>query len=485
MTSWGEGLSERTRFGLLALTPILALLVLLIALPPDGSERAEWAQFIGRFHPIAVHLPIALILLVAVFELAGQSPRFSYLQPSVDFVLGLTTASAIVAAGLGWCLARSGGYSGPLVTQHMWGGLWLSVLSFLCWILRGRFDSGRRQLLYPIALVTTIAVMTWTGYRGGQLVRGEDHLTEFMPGGIRKVLRISVASRVTAASPDNTFYGARIQPIFAGHCVTCHGRDKHKSNLRLDNYGALMRGSKHGAVIKAGDLRRSELFRRITLSPTDDDFMPKQGKRPLSADEVKLIELWIVAGASNTLTVDAIKAAPASTVGAAEVTFERVDSVEVTRQRANLASTVAQLQKQYPNILDYESRASANLVLNASLLGDRFRDADLANLAAVVSQLVVADFSRTGITDHSAASIASMKRLRVLRLVHTQISDATVRALGGCEQLESLSVFGTQVTPASLATIAHLPHLRHLYVGETTIRANASIPDVLKDKVLF
>jgi hypothetical protein len=74
MTSWAEGLSERTRFGLLilALAPILALLVLLIALPPDGSERAEWAQFIGRFHPMAVHLPIALILLVPVFELAGR-----------------------------------------------------------------------------------------------------------------------------------------------------------------------------------------------------------------------------------------------------------------------------------------------------------------------------------------------------------------------------------------------------------------------------
>jgi uncharacterized membrane protein len=487
MTSWAEGLSERTRFGLLtlALAPILALLVLLIALPPDGSERAEWAQFIGRFHPMAVHLPIALILLVPVFELAGRSPRFSHLRSSVDFVLGLATVSAIVTAGLGWCLAFSGGYSGPLVTQHMWGGLGLSVLSFICWISRGRVEGGRGQLLYPIALVTTIAVMTWTGHRGGQLVRGEDHLTELMPGRMRKLLRISEVSRVTAASPGSTFYGVRIQPIFAGHCVTCHGRDKHKSNLRLDTYGSLMRGSKHGAVIKAGDLHGSELFRRITLVPTDDDFMPKQGKRPLSADEVKLIELWIVAGASNTLSVDAIKTARATRTVAPEVTFEQLDSAAVAQRRATLAPTVARLQKQYPNTLEYESRASAELVLNASLLGSRFRDADLAALAEVADQVVVADFSRTNITDHAAPVIASMKRLRVLRLMHTKITDATVRALVGCGQLESLSVFGTAVTPASLATMAHLPKLRHLYVGETTIRADASIPDVLKGKVLF
>jgi hypothetical protein len=302
---------------------------------------------------------------------------------------------------------------------------------------------------------------------------------------MRKLLRISEVSRVTAASPGSTFYGVRIQPIFAGHCVTCHGRDKHKSNLRLDTYGSLMRGSKHGAVIKAGDLHGSELFRRITLVPTDDDFMPKQGKRPLSADEVKLIELWIVAGASNTLSVDAINTARATRTIAPEVTFEQVDSAAVAQRRAALAPTVARLQKQYPNTLEYESRASAELVLNASLLGSRFRDADLAALAEVADQVVVADFSRTNITDHAAPVIASMKGLRVLRLMHTKITDATVRALIGCGQLESLSVFGTAVTPASLATMAHLPKLRHLYVGETTIRADASIPDVLKGKVLF
>jgi hypothetical protein len=37
-----------------------------------------------------------------------------------------------------------------------------------------------------------------------------------------------------------------------------------------------MRGGKHGAVIKAGDGKGSELFRRISLSPSSDDFMPSE-----------------------------------------------------------------------------------------------------------------------------------------------------------------------------------------------------------------
>lgn len=484
MTSWVQRFSERSRLGLVALVPIFFLLLLLIVLPPDGNERAPWAQFIGRFHPLAVHLPIGLILLVPILELVGRHPRFLYLRQSADFVVGLATLSAIAAAAFGWCLARSGGYSGPLVTQHMWGGLFLSLLCWTCWVLSSRTNDGQRGVLYPIALTVTIGLMIWTGYRGGQLVRGEDHFTAVMPGGMRKLLRVKLASERISAAPDGTFYGDRIRPIFEGHCISCHGRDKHKSNLRVDSYSSLMRGSKHGPIIKPADLHGSELFRRITLSPSDDDFMPK-GKRPLSADEVKLIELWIAAGASSTLAVDAIKSAPTRDRPTREINFETVDAASVAKERASLASRVAQLQKRYPNVLDYESRASANLVLNASLWGDRFRDADVAAIAPIADRVIVADFSRTAITDQSAPTISSMKRLRVLRLTHTKITDATVHTLSGCEQLESLSVFGTAVTPASLLPLTHLPKLRHAYVGGTAIRADAAVPDTLKNKVLF
>ncbi len=71
-----------------------------------------------------------------------------------------------------------------------------------------------------------------------------------------------------------------------------------------------MHGGKHGPVIKAGDVKGSELFRRITLPRTDDDFMPAENKRPLSPDEVKLIGLWISTGASGTQAADAIKGLP-------------------------------------------------------------------------------------------------------------------------------------------------------------------------------
>src|SRR5580765_6292890 len=200
-------ISTRIGVGLLA-APILVLLVLLVFLPPDGAERATWAQFIGRFHPLVVHLPIALVLLVPVMEVVGRDPRFPYLRASAPFVLVLAVLSGIVASILGWCLARSGGFSGPLVTQHMWGGATLITLGLLCSVARGR--SGRLRVIYPIALSAAVGAVAWTGYRGGQISLGEHHLTEHMPGVFRKLLGVPAS---TASDPatggGDTFYGAR------------------------------------------------------------------------------------------------------------------------------------------------------------------------------------------------------------------------------------------------------------------------------------
>jgi uncharacterized membrane protein len=479
-------MSLRTRLGLLALAPIFLLVALLVLLPPDGVERAEWAQFIGRFHLLVIHFPIALILLVPVLEIAGRTRRFGDLSASIDFILALATLSAIFAASLGWCLARSGNYSGRLVTQHMWGGVCVAALCWLCWMLYGRFAERRLDLIYACALVVAAGVVSWTGYRGGQLSQGENHLTEHMPEELRDWLGLSFEDKGPSAASRTSFFTVRVQPVFAGHCNNCHGRSKQRSRLRLDSYEAVMRGGKHGTVVKAGNAQGSELFYRVTLPVGDDKAMPAEGKKPLSADEVKILQLWIAAGASPTLAAEAIKDAPASASPVvADVTFEEIDAAAVVKMRAPLAPTVAQLQKRFPNVLDYESRGSADLVLNVSLMGSEFGDEDMTALAPLAEQIVMADLSDTAVTDRSAASIAGMKRLRVLRLMRTQITDATVQRLGGLNQLESLNLFGTAVTPAALQVAATLPKLQHLYAGETRIPADVQVSEAVRRKLLF
>jgi hypothetical protein len=146
---------------------------------------------------------------------------------------------------------------------------------------------------------------------------------------------------------------------------------------------------------------------------------------------------------------------------------------------------VTRLKQRFPDLLDYESRGSANLVIDASPMGARFGDDDLAALKSVSEQIVIADLSGTAVTDRSAAFLAGLKHARVLRLTNTKITDATVSALDGLDQLESLDLYGTAVTPSCLKVAERLPKLRHLYAGATKIQPDASLSEAMKGKLLF
>jgi hypothetical protein len=469
---------------LLTLVPVLLLLVLLLFFPADGSQRSDWAQFIGGFHLLTIHFPIVLIFLVPVLEIAGRSRRFQYLHPVVEPLLASAFLSAIASALLGWMLARSGAYSGPLVVQHVWGGFFVSLLCWLCWTFRVRFVRQGYGIAYLLGLCLTVILVSFTGYRGGQLSHGAEHLTEHMPSPLRDWLGVSKEQGPTAATPGS-FFEVRVEPVLVQNCVGCHGRSRQKSGLRLDTYEAVMRGGKSGPVVKAGDFNKSELFQRVSLAPGSEKIMPPQGKPPLSADQIKLIEFWISAGATATSAVNAINGAPITARPATDVTISEIDAAAVARERAPFTETLAGLDKLYPGAIEYESRGSAKLTISASLMGGKFGDDDLARLKPLYDQFVAADFSNTAITDRSATNLAAMKHLRMLRLMHTKITDATVLALGGLNELESLNVFGTETTPAALKSAERMPKLQHLYAGETRITLNGSLPDALKGKVQF
>jgi uncharacterized membrane protein len=489
MPSSFRRVSGRVSFAVVAFVVLLFLTALLLFAPPDGVERAPLMQFVGRFHPLSVHFPIAVLFVVPLFEILGRKRSASFLLASVDFLLLLAASGALLSAALGWCLARSGGYSGPLVRQHMWGGLLVAAASSICWWLRSRQDSTAATRLYGALLLAAIILVSFTGYRGGQLAHGETHLTEFLPPRLQSLLGPSTSgTSVISVKDPSAFYDARIQPLFEGHCVTCHGQSKHKAGLRLDSYALVMRGGKHGPVIKAGDLKGSELVRRITLPQSDDDFMPADNKRPLSASQVKLIQAWIAAGASRTLRAEVLAALSGDTsteTTIAEVTFPDTDPAAVARERAAVASALSRVQLRLPNIVEYESRTSADLVVNASWRGAKFGDDELAELAALSPSIVAADFSGTAITDRSARVIAAMKRLRHLRLAHTAISDSTIASLGSLEELQSLSVFDTRVTESSLAVFTRLAKLRKVYAGGTKISQGVARPSPLQEKLVF
>lgn len=92
-------------------------------------------------------------------------------------------------------------------------------------------------------------------------------------------------------------YNDIVQPILKRKCYSCHGPNKQKGKLRMDQPALLMKGGKNGEVILAGKAAESELVKRIMLPREDDDHMPPKEKPQLSDQQVSLIHWWILGGA--------------------------------------------------------------------------------------------------------------------------------------------------------------------------------------------
>jgi len=302
--------------GLWALLALLAL-----RLPPDGREHGNLGQFVGRFHPLLVHGPVALLALVALLEIAALRPRWAGLRFAAGWILGVAAVATFAAAFDGWLLGWSGGFRGRDVTRHMWGGVWLAAVCVLAALARPAAARGRwARAAYALLLTFAVGLMVWTGHGGGAISHGDGFLTDKMPARLRAWLGLPAESPVAAAVPaaggaglaasprggpgstdpsNPAFYRLHVAPLLDRSCVSCHRPEKHKGGLRMDSLGQLMRGGEDGPVVVPGNPGKSDIVRRLMLPPTDDDSMPSDGDKPLTPEEIKTVELWIAAGAKG------------------------------------------------------------------------------------------------------------------------------------------------------------------------------------------
>jgi uncharacterized membrane protein len=448
----------RPRTWLLILGTCLVVLLfgLLKAAAPDGIERATLLQFFGRFHPLAVHLPIALLLLVPVLEMAAAIPnKFvanqEELRQSAGFVLGLAVIAAFVSAYLGTLLAWSGGYQGDLVTHHSWGGVWLPAAGLICWALRPGHRRG-----YCLALAGTLGLLIWTADQGGKLTHGETYLTEFLPASVQRWVNVEKDVSVDPAS----FYATRVQPIFNEKCTLCHNAGKFKGKLRLDGYSQAMRGGKDGRVIRPGDAAGSELIRRVTMPSQDKDFMPAEGKPALTQDEIKLIRIWIAAGATPQISEAALQQLPAAVRPMAPAEPFAPDYRPQAEAIAALESSLG------VRLVPRSKIPTDGLILRTASAPERCTDQTLKQLAPLAALIVDAELSRTRVTDKGLAELAVFPNLRFLDLSRTDVTAAGVAELEKLPKLESLNLTQTRVKADGIAALENKPSLKHLYFFE-------------------
>ena len=270
------------------------------------------------------------------------------------------------------------------------------------------------------------------------------------------------------ARGDTPFFQARVAPILERHCTGCHGAEKQKAKLRLDSFEWLMKGAESGAIVKAGEVKGSELYRRVTLPASEEEAMPSGGKPLLSGDEVRILELWIAGGVSATKGVAEFPGAPA-------LVRPSPAELPVAADWRPRAAEIAGLEKTLGVRLMARSQVPTDgLVLRTASSPRRCDDATLAKLAPVAGLIVEAELARTRVTDAGLASLAAWANLRSLDLTRTAVTSPGLAALAGLRQLEALNLTDTAVDDSGAVQLKRMSGLKRVWLYGTKVTAETS-----------
>lgn len=475
---------------LLAGAGIALVLGVVLGLDFKSGETNDWYLFLGRFHPLFVHLPIGFLVLAWIFELIGAVPGLRHLRRAVPAILTLTALSAAAAVVHGCLLVAGEGEITESVERHMWAGAWFAIAAFLLLPLAeaARLFSGKSiwKIGYHFGLFGGVILLSGASHLGGNLTHGPDYLVRYMPEGMKSALadfpapvREFIGLRDPAPpAAEVTLYDAVFAPAFDQYCVSCHNADRTRGGLRMDTLAELMKGGTSGPAITLGRIAESELYTRITLPHDDEDFMPPDGKKPLPDETVAMIHWWIESGLDGATPADQVADAPENVLavlaeaiargGRAETGSE--EEVVVVAEPTYDPATLDQINAKIPGRLLPVSRNPADgLILVTAGTGDAFTDTTLAEIAPLAAFLREADLSRTAITDAGMEQVATWSALRRLRLDHTQVGNSGVARLKPLDTLESLNLYGSAADGGSADDLLALPALKSLFFDPSAL----------------
>lgn len=283
---------------------------MLLLLPLSNLSTIFWVwEFLGRLHPMIVHFPIVLLILVLGMEGISLRRKSDDLRAGISLILILGILSAILATILGLILHKQEAYHPELVENHER----LGILTTLLAIGAGGFYRKWRQheaILhrngYRLLLVSSVLILTIAGHYGASLTHGADYLSSTFPSGSsgnqedthQNLLAEFASFQQTDSLSTHQLdrLNLEVRAIFAHHCYQCHSEEKSKGELVLDSKEGVFAGGESGPIFEAGNANQSELLRRIRLPKGDEDVMPSKGKL-LSKSQIELIRLWIDSGA--------------------------------------------------------------------------------------------------------------------------------------------------------------------------------------------
>lgn len=435
--------------------------------------------FLGKFHPLLVHLPIGFLLLAALLQFMGYSPRYKVLRSAVSFSLLAGCTSAAFACITGYLLSLSGDYNTETLTSHMWLGILTAIVSFLAWLISVRLiplSFLQRISSLNVSIVLMLVLVSVAGHYGGNLTHGSDYLSTDILFEKKKEKK-----KITNAEEALVFEDI-VHPILQNKCGNCHNADKKKGQLSMETFALLKKGGKHGVVVKEGKPKESELIKRVMLDPSDEKFMPTDGKPPLTKEETAIIQWWIEKqmGAVDKQLAAAnppveIRQYIQQHLGAAQPGDSNTQIAEVVISAPKVATaTLEQLaQKGFvikqisydPDLLDVTLPSTEN-----NPKADR-----ITALEPVKDNVLWLNVAGNQVTDDQIAVIKNFSNLQRLRLDKNPVTDNGVKQLQNLTALESVNLCYTNISASCLADLSKMKKLQKVYVWGTPVTSEKSV----------
>ncbi len=433
----------------------------------------SFAQFIGRFHPLWVHLPIGILMVAVLFDWLSSRERFQQLKGSVSLLYFLGTIAAVFSCLTGYLLSRSGDYAGATLVQHQWLGISTAVAAFSVYFLKKSdyLKEGRSAKLVAILLFLLISM---TGHLGGSLTHGADYLYVYMPQPFKSwFVGKEDPQPVITNVQEALVYEDIVVPILKESCYKCHNAQKQKGKLRLDSPDFIAAGGKSGKIL-LDQLKpeESEILRRIHLPLREDEHMPPNEKDELTKAQKELLSWWIEQGSSYEARVQDLEQNPSLQVHLAALENpmpatetepkEIYPAIDIKPASSSDIQALSELRAAVIPIGQNNSFLSVNFV-NVKPIDSTAIQA----LSAIGEQVVWLKLSDSDFNDQQMAVLAQMPHLSKLYLDNTSITDKGLAQLKGLKHLKYLNLVNTNVSDAGLASLKELPALEQLFIFET------------------
>lgn len=425
--------------------------------------------YFGRFHPLLVHLPIGMICGAILLGIWKRFKPEAVSYQTLALIWTTSAASAILSALTGYLHANGNDYTKESLDIHKWSGIGLAVLSSVVAVIYLFERSGLWMHRLRTTLVTsTFGLLIYTGHGGGSLTHGSEYLsistlTEETPETMPRPASIESADLFTHA----------VMPILQTKCLGCHNASKKKGGLLLTDHAVILRGGKSGVGLVPGDPSASELFRRVSLPSDHKEFMPTDGKAPLTDDQRDILEWWIEKGALASMPL--AKTPPDPRMREVLTNYFQLNRDPMLDMKAEPAS---EDDLEALRAAGFQARRISS---SGAWLDVTYADSvkpDLSVLERVHEQLVWLQLPNCGLTDEDMEDIAGLDKLFRLNLSQNPIGDQGIAQLEGLKNLEQLNIYGTRVTNKSLGLLAALPSLKKLFIWDCPIDSTSVVAAV-------